>query len=152
MLIDPGWLFVLAGMGLIAAVVLIPAADDVAEVRWRRDRALAIEQRRLERLARYEEFLVALERREPTLLTSLAASQLNQIPSDREPIAGLTDTSLASASVFAALEPEEAPFPPRVKVDSVLHRIATDNSHRLWLIAGGGLCLLLGLLPAARRG
>ena len=42
-MIDPGWLFILAGMGVLAAVVLIPASENLQRARWQRDRALAVE-------------------------------------------------------------------------------------------------------------
>lgn len=84
--LDPGWLFVVAGTALIGAALLIPAADDLAEARFLRDRAMAIEQHRLERLSRHEEFLEGLEAKDQTLALSLAASQLNQIPADRTPL------------------------------------------------------------------
>jgi hypothetical protein len=150
-LVDPGWLFLLAGLGLLAATVLIPASDDLAAARWQRDRALAVEAHRIQRLERYEEYLSALDNREPSLVLSLAASQLNQIPQGRAPITGARGAlgATGDASVFPGLEPPPLTLPGRRKVDSTLQRLTTNDHWRLWLIAAGAACVLIGLLPAS---
>jgi hypothetical protein len=151
-LFDPGWLYLAAGIALIAATVLIPAMDDLAEVRLQRDRALALEEHRAERLKRYEDYLGALEREEPSLVMALAASQLNQIPSDRTLILESPESvpPPASASVFTGLEPPPLALPERKPVDSLLQRWVTGERSRTWLLAAGAVCLLLGLLPKSR--
>lgn len=148
--IDPGWLFLLAGVGVIAATVLLPAFDELNEARWQRDRAVALQQHRAERNRRYSEYLAALEREEPSLVAALAATQLNQIPVGRALILEPPDPATASASVFPDLEPPPAVLPEWEPPKSVLHRLATGERTRTWLLAGAGLCLLLGVLPAAR--
>lgn len=150
-LFDPGWLFLVAGLALLAATVLIPANDDLKEARWLRDRALAVEQHREDRLDRYSDYLKSLDDADQSLIQSLAASQLNQIPSDRMPLPGATDTARSSASVFPALEPEALMLDDRAKVGSMLERWSTDDKTRIWMIAGGALCVLIGLLPQATR-
>lgn len=149
--IDPGWLFLLAGLGLLASTLLIPAVEDLHHARWLRDRALAIEAQRKERIGRYQEFVSALDRRDPDLVLTLAAGQLHQIPVDRAVIPGTHDSRLASASIYPALEPPPLRIAERRPVESTLERLATGERSRLWLIAGGALCVLLGLLPATRR-
>ena len=149
-LFDPGWLFLLAGIGIIAATVLIPAADELGQVRLQRDRALAVERHRADRIARYSDYLQALDREEPSLIMALAQSQLNQIPQGRslileqpQPMVG----PVASASVFGDLEPTPPILPEAVKVNSTLERLTTSDSTRPLLLAGGALCLLIGLMP-----
>lgn len=149
--IDPGWLFLLAGLAVLGATLLIPAADELDQARWLRDRALTIESHRKSRITRYNEYVQALDSREPDLVLTLAASQLNQIPVDRGVIPGMYDTRTASISVFPALEPEPLHLGERKKVESRLARLATGEKSRLWMIAGGSLCVLVGLLPATRR-
>src|SRR5437763_930116 len=68
--IDPGWLFAIAGLAILACTVLLPALDDLGEARWQRDRALAIEKHRLVRLARYKQYLDALDSKDPALILS----------------------------------------------------------------------------------
>lgn len=159
--VDAGWLFLIAGVAVIGAVVLIPAADDLAEAKWKRDRAALVEGHRQDRLDNYGEYLGAVERGEPSLVRSLAAVQLNQIPADRKPVAGLTDDpasgrvgntpGTADASVFPALEPPDLKVQPRVRPDSALSKLIENERTRTWLIAGGAVCILIGLLPPARR-
>lgn len=150
-LFDPGWLFLIAGLAILAATVLIPAKDDLEEARWLRDRALAVEQHRQDRLGRYSDYLKSLDDADQSLIQSLAASQLNQIPDDRVPLPGATETGLSSASVFPALEPDPLLLEDRAKVGSMLERWTTDDRTRIWLIAGGAFCVLIGLLPQAAR-
>ena len=149
-LLDPGWLFLICGITILGATVLIPAFEELGEVRWQRDRALAIEEHRVDRVRRYEDYLGALQREEPALMLALAASQLNQIPADRTPILDVLDPASPSASVFRSLEPPPAELPERRHVDSVLTGLTTNERTRPWMLAGAVLCLLLGLLPRSR--
>ncbi|MFM9994858.1 MAG: hypothetical protein ACKVU4_03550 [Phycisphaerales bacterium] len=149
--IDPGWLFLIAGLALLAATMLIPAFDELDDVRWQRDRALAVEHHRIDRLDRHAEYLGALHREEPALLISLAASQLNQIPQGKTPVLETAIDATSSASVFGALEPPPALLPERRRVGSILERLATGERTRPWLLGAAGMCLLFGLLPRTRR-
>lgn len=151
-LFDPGWLYLLAGIVLLAATVLIPAMDDLAEVRLQRDRALALEQHRTDRLKRYQDYLGALEREEPSLVMALAASQLNEIPQDRSLILETPESTPppASASVFSGLEPPPLKLPEREPVNSILERWTSSDPSRTWLVAAGAVCLLMGLLPRSK--
>lgn len=149
--IDPGWLFLIAGVAVIMATVLIPAAEDLAAARWQRDRALAVEAHRAARVERYAQYLEELQRPGQALVLSLAATQLNQIPHDRALLVPASSTALTSASVFPALEPPPPRLPERRRVDSVLARITTHERSRVWVLAAGVLCLLVGLvLPLGR--
>ena len=137
----------------MGATVLIPAQDDMTEARWKRDRAVAIERNRLERLDHYGAYLEALERGEDSVVLSLAAAQLNMAPEGHQPVSALSDPSRRDASVFPSLEPDppELPLPPDRTHRSKLAMLATGERSRLWLIAGGALCVMIGLLPPVRR-
>lgn len=147
---SPGWLFILAGIGILGCAMLVPAQLELRDARFARDRAREAEAHREARLKNYRTYLQALEEGQPSLVMSLAASQLNQIPTDRSPIPGMTEVSRADASVFAALEPPPIPEVTQTKVESMLVKLTTNDSLRLWLVAGGILSLMLGLLPASR--
>lgn len=153
-IIDPGWLFIAAGMGVLAAVVLIPAKESLDKARWQRDRAIAVEKHRQERITRYEEYLAALDEQSPSLVLSLAESQLNQIPADRGVIPGAGGRLLGSASqdlsVFPSLEPPALELPEYRPVESTLSKLVTNPKTRGWMILGGSVCVLMGLLPASR--
>lgn len=146
-LLDPSWLFLGAGLALIASAALIPAIDDLRAARFHRDRAVAMERYRLERLANYTSFLTALEGRHPTLMRSLATSQLNLVPEGTEIVVFPAATHDEGADVFARLDPAYvAPEPPE-PVGSTLERWSLDPTTRLWLIASGAFFTLLGVLP-----
>lgn len=150
---DPGWLFLFAGLAILAAAVLIPAAEALDEARYARDRALVAEQHRIARLERHSAYLGALHERQPALIAQLRAIQLNKYAEGMRPLGTLDiDPGRASASVFEMLEPPLPalpPEPPHRAQRSTLAKLATGESARLWLIAIGALSILLGALPPA---
>lgn len=153
-MIDPGWLFLLSGLALIGATVLIPAQADLEDARWLRDRALLIEQHREERIRNYEDYLGALRRMEPALVLSLTQVQLNQLPEGKAIIPGTAETHSANASVFPPLEPGTLRMDDRrVQAEdrSMLSRLAMGERSRLWVLGLGAACILFGLLPVSRR-
>lgn len=137
----------MSGLVILSATVLMPAEDDLARARANRDRALALETHRSETLANHLAYLDGLTRGDETVLLSLAASQLNLAPSDREVI--IAPVGGGSVSPLDRLGASYAPPLVSMPPDSVLHRLATDRRARLWLIAAGAMCVLYGLLPAA---
>ena len=147
---DPGWLFLLAGLALLGATTWVSASNDTADARITRDRLLAQETHRQERIGRYEEFLGALDQKQPALIESLAAAQLNQIPADRAAIPGTVRDNTVDASVFPALEPPALRLPARREVDSRLAQLIQGNLTRMVLLAGSALMILIGLLPPSR--
>lgn len=149
--LDAGWLFLIPGAVLLGAAMLLPAGDALADARLQRDRMLAIEQHRLERLGRYEEYLRLLESADPVLYQSLAAQQLGLVPNDRRALATADAGRVTNASVFPALEPPPLVLPDRRRIDSTLQELASDSRGRLILIASAAICLFLGLLPPAKR-
>lgn len=148
--IDPGWLFLAAGVALLGATVLIPAAEDLSVARWQRDRALAVEAHRQMRLTRYAEYLAAVESGEPSLVLALAEKQLNQIPADRAAIPGGFGRDEDGLSVFPGLEPPPLKLPQYNARESVLSRWTGETRSRLLMMVGGAVCVLIGLMPASR--
>lgn len=148
-IIDPTWLFLGAGITLVVAAALIPAFDDLADARYHRERALAMERYRLEKLATHTAYLSALETEDPTLLKNLAATQLNRAPAGDEILLLPARTNDAGRDVFTELDPAYiAPEPP-AGVGSTLERWTLNPTSRLWLLALGVFCVLLGVLPSA---
>lgn len=151
--LDAGWLFLIAGVGLLGATVLIPAQRELALARWQRDQAAAIERQREERRTRYGGYLNALDRNDESVVLSLVGTQLNKSPADRVPITLPGDPAIVSASVFPSLEPPAlrlVPTPDFKAGESTLERWTTDEKVRVWMLAGGVLSILVGLLPPAR--
>ena len=148
---DPSWLFLVAGLALLCATVVIGSRDELDDARHQRDRILAVEQHRQQRLDRYNEYLSALERNDPNLAESLAGSQLNQVPSTRAAIPGTVDPAAGDATIFPALEPPPMELPQRMYVDSTLGKLVRNDSTRLWLLAASGVLILVGLLPSGMK-
>lgn len=152
---DPGWLFLIAGLAMLASAVLIPAGEALVEARHARDRALVAEGHRVQRLEKHRAYLDALHERQPALIAQLKAIQLNRYAQGMRPLGTVEiDLGRASASVFEMLEPPLPGMPPEPghrAQRSMLARLATGHPSRLWLIAGGALAVLLGVLPPAGR-
>ena len=141
-----GWLIFLAGLGMLLAVILIPAQADLQHARDSRDQTLAREQHELDRIARYQQYLVSIENRDEPLLRSLAMSQLNMTPSDRLTL--LPPNGPGDLDLFGPIEPTPVSLASHESPKSLLERLATDRTRRLWLIAASVLCLFVGLLPS----
>jgi hypothetical protein len=148
---DPGWLFLGAGLALLAATVLIPARDDLQQAELVLAKANAERAHAAQRLANYAEFLEALNREDEDLMLQLAAKHLNLTPRDREPILGVGAEISGDGIIdtYAALEPAPPGEFVRITPNSMLFRWSTDDRSRLWLLAGGSLLTLIGLLPAS---
>jgi hypothetical protein len=146
-LLDPGWLFLLAGVVILAATVLIPAKDDLDEARFYLDRALLVERHRLLRLEKYVSYLDALSRNDEGTVMALAAMQLNQTPDGNVLLVPTGDGSIPSQSVFAQLEPSVLNLPTRQVERSILERWCMGGTPRLILTAIGAMFVLIGLLP-----
>jgi len=151
-LLDPGWLFLIAGVALLGACILLPALEDAAEVKFRRDLVLSVETHRDLRLSRYEEFIGAVDSRNPQLIISLAESQLNQIPIDRGSLSTTsnpqdgTQSAAANASVFPSLEPAPLVLTKRAKQLSRLEGLTTNEGTRKWVLVVGAISVLIGLI------
>ncbi|MGH7130951.1 MAG: hypothetical protein ACREJO_03290 [Phycisphaerales bacterium] len=151
-LLDPGWLWLFAGLTLVCFTLVIPAQRDLEEARFYRDRVHAAEDHRQARLARYQNYLDALERGDETLVLSLAAMQLNKAPKGTDLLVQGSEIAKRSASVFTNLEPPPLQLPQRSQRPmSLLEKWTSDDHSRLWLLGGGSLMILIGLLPTSTR-
>lgn len=148
--LDPGWAYLLVGIVILGAGVLIPAQHDRDIARWERDRALAIESQRLDRLERYSRFLQSLRAGDESVVLWLASNQLNLAPPEYTPVFPVRHYDRSDASILPALEPDATRLPAPPKQTSLLGRWSTDDRARLWLLAGGVLAVLAGLMPPAR--
>jgi hypothetical protein len=164
----PGWLFLLAGLALIAAAVLTPT--------WLQARELAHRHRVLEaraealgaQRARYEQFHEALKQHDPVLLERLAYVQLRMKPADAKLLAPQQPSAIPGggegsdqARLGAAMLPISAwlhvplpkvgrEIPPLQPVDTRLVRLATGHT-RHGMLAAGALCAIGGLFSGTGR-
>lgn len=151
-LLDPGWLFLIAGVALVAVTVIIPAMNDLEEAKFYKHRLETVQKHRADRLANYSAYLGSLQRGDENLLSALAATQLNKAPEHLELLDPASESPGKSVSIFPALEPPPLVLPTyKHEPRSTLERWATDDRSRLWLLAGGAMCILIGLLPPTTR-
>jgi len=146
---DPGWLYLIPGAALLVATVLIPAHDDRLLAEHHRDAAIAHRDSQTDRLESYGLYLDAIHSGDNRLLTSLAATQLNLAPADKTPVILAGDDWTPETNIFAEIEPAPRQVEPLRLPTTRLRRWTTDSTTRLWLIAAGGICVLVGLMPPA---
>lgn len=147
--IDFGWLFLLPGLAILSAAVLIPAADELAAARWQRDRTRTMERAAAVRIEQHRQLVAAIQQRDPVVLRAL---EIERFGTHNEGDTLLASHAPASGLLSAALRVDPAPPPPLVRPDSLLQRLASDDRSRLWLVAGGAVACLVGFMTAGRGG
>ena len=152
--IDPGWPFVIAGLLLLVAGVLIPAQRDLHELSNSLAIHKAVEDRTVRQLAAYDRFLTDLDAAEPQLVNRLAASQLNLMPKDER---SMLLVPTLNSTVTDWIEDSEPMVMPTTSAypDTLLSRLAT-GPRRLWVLAAGAFLVFVGLMlspsaPSAGR-
>ena len=153
--IDPGWPFVIAGLLLLVAGVLIPAQRDLQELRNTLEIHRALEDQSIRQLAAYDRFLNDLDHGDEQLVGRLAASQLNLMPKDERSMLLVPSLNATVTQWIEDSEPAILPNPPAYP-DTLLSRLAT-GPRRLWVLACGAFLVFVGLMlspsaPSARRG
>lgn len=141
---DPGWLFTLAGLVVMVASALLPAERDLHELRQQLAALEFREAYNTQRLQAYDRFMKELAARDPALLRRLAASQLNLMPDDVEPLLMATSIESTVSDWIEATVPLES-FQPTPPPDTLLTRLA-EGPRRLWLMGGGAAVVFLGLV------
>lgn len=141
---DPGWMFVLAGLAVCAAGVLLPAQADLHALRQQMSELKTEESRWYARLKAHGDFLDQVDREEPDLVRRLAATQLNMILTTETPVLlAATGTPPLTQWIDHTVKVEKSPVKP-LPISS-LSRLA-NGPDRLWLFAGGIMCVFIGLL------
>jgi hypothetical protein len=144
---DPGWLFVVAGLLLVGAVVLVPAWRDVERLRGQ----VAVLERRAEQATArdrtgretLESLKHAVRAEDSTVYNRLVSWQWNLVPLGDEAIIRETHDSGIPGWVEA-----RTPVPPPVAQEippTRLERLLT-GPVRPWILAAGGMCLLVGII------
>src|SRR5688572_12626858 len=85
-LFDPGWLFVLVGLIVCAAGVLLPAQADLHALEQQLAQLQSEEARAYQRLAAHADFIDQVENGDPSIIKRLAAAQLNVVPDGDKPL------------------------------------------------------------------
>lgn len=153
-LFDPGWLFLLAGGAVFVATILIPAADDAHAAERQVEQARVWADHQTKRVERYSEYLDALDRRDPALIASLAATHLHLTPAGKKALLMEDPEWLAQRPIpiFENVEPDTPITPAAYKpLDSALGNLARGERSRLVMLAVAALCILYGALPMTRK-
>lgn len=156
--VDPGWPFVLAGIALLVAGILIPAQRELHELRGQQALVEAHEARVYARLESYDRFLLELRANEPDLIRRLAIAHLNMVPKGEQ---SLLLTPGLDQTVAQWIDESVPPvsLQPVAYPDTLLGRLAV-GPNRLWLLAASVFLLFVGMLlgpdtarpmPAAAR-
>ena len=103
--IDPGWLFVAAGLVMCAAVILIPAGSRLEGLREQLPRLEREEALLLARLRAHANFLDELDRGDPPLVRRLAAAQFNVVSAGERPVLVARSSSAWSCPCSARESP-----------------------------------------------
>lgn len=142
--LDPGWLFVIGGLVLCIAGILLPAQRNLESLQRQRAQ-LHHEEAILQRqLTARETLLRDLDRRQPVLIRRLAASQLNLVPEDEEPVL-VSSTLNADIISWVDATVEATPISYPASAESTLSRIMSGR-HRLWFLTAGVVSVFVGLL------
>lgn len=141
---DPGWLYLLPGLALCLAAVLIPAQEDLQQLQLQRDQLKLDAQHAQLRLKAHADFLSALDQDDPGLYKRLIATQLNLIPAEETPVLMVATESAAVTDWIDQTVPM-LPSLERASPQSRLYELTTGSS-RLWLMAGAMMCLCIGLV------
>jgi len=142
--LDPGWLFVIAGLAMCAAVIIIPAENSLQALRQQVGQLKEEESLLAARLSAHASFLDELRRGEPALVRRLAAAQLNLVPEGERPVLLVRSASASVEDWIERTVREEAAASPR-PARSVLAML-TEGPQRLWVLGGSILSVFIGLL------
>ena len=146
--LDAGWLFVLAGLAVCGAALLVPAQQDLSAVESKRKQLDVQATASMRQLVAYDAVLQGLLDQDPQIMRRLAANHLNLLPEGDTPI--LLDPVRADGS-FDRWVRESSKVevqPAAVASETLLARIST-GPYRVLVIAGGILCLFIGTLYQA---
>jgi hypothetical protein len=149
--IDPGWLFIAAGVALCAAIVLLPAQRDLFTLRQQLAAMQQQERFGIERLRAHEAVLADLQADDPSLTRRLAAAQLNIIPASDRPVFLTAQQSIGITEwIDARVAAPHGHATGRVWPETTLSALAAGE-YRLWLLAGAMTFAFIGLLVGPPR-
>ncbi len=145
--LDPGWLFVLSGLLICSASLLVPAQMELAEAKQQLSALQAQEQWALNRLAAYDQFMGQLDSADPGLIKRLASRRFNMLPEGDTPV--LMDVGASEASIEEWIE-STVSSPMKEVHASPSSMLATISAgpYRPWFLACGVACIFIGLLTS----
>lgn len=156
----PGWIFLTAGLSLVALAILVPAWTDVREKDWQVG-VMRLQAKTLaEQAENYKEFHAALAADDPVLLERLAYYHLRLKPAGTQAVSLMNSTGKGNNEPHVPTVEEllHRPVPtpgenmPAYKpLNTRLIRLTRNNVTRVGLIAAGFLCVIAGLTSVVPR-
>ncbi len=147
--VDPGWLFITAGLTLCVAGVLIPAQRSLHNLRGQLTRIEHLHTQGQDGIEAHEQFLDRLRHRDPSVIRRLAAAQLNLMPAGDTPVL-VANSRQATVMEWIGRSVEPATVTAAPPASSWLTRL-TGDTRRLWVIGFGVLLVFVGLLVDGRE-
>lgn len=142
--LDSGWLFLIPGLAMLAACLLLPNQQRLNGQRDDHSRLQAEQRYVYERLGAYSRFIDEIAENDPGLTRRLVAAQLNLVPAGDEPLI-LSRTLASPVTDWIESTVEYAP-PEARSVESSRLLSLTTGRHRLWVIGGAVMCVFIGLM------
>ncbi len=147
--IDPGWPFLLAGLGLVFGAVVLPEQAKLHQG----EQQLAQMERMITHAdavaSAYDEFGERMKAGDSALLRRLAVSQLNLLPAGEVPLVRAESSAVPITTWVEGSVPGND-FVAEPFRDSLLARWSLGRT-RLWVMGGGVMCIFLGLMMTAPR-
>ena len=142
--LDSGWFFVVGGLVLCISGILLPAQRNLQSLQRQRAQLHQEEVILQRQLAARETVLRDFDRRQPALIRRLAASQLNLVPGDEEPVL-VSSTLNADIISWVDATVDATSMIQVATAESTLSRIMSGR-HRLWFLMVGVVSVFVGLL------
>ena len=119
--VDPGWLFILAGLSVCAAGIVLPAQADLEALQRQLELLRQEEAQAYARLEAHAQFLDQVDESDASLVRRLAAAQLNMVPQGDTPVLlAVRDTAPVTdwidATVQADIRPRQPVVGPRATI------------------------------------
>ncbi|MBG80554.1 MAG: hypothetical protein CMJ39_07595 [Phycisphaerae bacterium] len=153
-LIDPGWLFIVIGLAVLASGLLLPSWREKLELRSQLTHADLVESQMKNRMMKSTSMLDDLSQGDDSVISRVSMSDRNMLqPGDEPVIRDLEAPSEVLQWLDASIHQQEtrgaavvASMVPR----SQLEQLAT-GPWRLWFLGAGAMCLCLGLVLGPSR-
>jgi hypothetical protein len=142
--IDPGWLFVIAGLAMLSAVIVLPGRRAVHDMREQLRVLKDQEALAFERLNAYEQFVQSLRQGDEQVIRRLAASHLNLVPEGQTAVM-LAESLDQTVPEWIDETVDVSPSHETPYDETLLVRLS-EGKHRLWLLCGSVLVIFFGLL------
>jgi hypothetical protein len=141
-----------AGIAVLAACLLIPAADDNRRLVWERERLKADLNQILKQIDVNEQFLKSVAD-DPTLLERLAQRQMKMVREGTAVLALRDSNPNADMSPYLLLNvPPPAPVPPYRPIGGAFSNLCRHPRTRLFLMGSALLMMACGLVLGQETG